>query len=381
MGFHAHVTASSVVVHNHGGLAKPHSHVGEELGVPAEENASGCWHEHVMLTAGGSGLRIRHRHAHPDTEHEHSESALVAAPEDMLLVPLQPRGWRALFPAWRKDHPWWDIWPIAEITPSHAKAHFNSSGVDDTWPGALTVVTQGFKLILGVVAWFWGRGDASAGFYNAPLWAMLGVSASLTVCWLYIWRHSPISVLLTLINYMLHINGWVLSVLTLYDELEPTYKIPSEFALVPVLVPPAYVTFRTLVFFPSAARRTRFLLAALSNRSVPLEMNLHVVGPADTRKSHGFLVMLNSYAMVVTLCSKVVVFSLTAMGVGEALAHVAHLLSTVWASLFAIRCRQLALDCYQGADVATDSSSVRLAESLGKPGAESVSNSRSPDAA
>ncbi|CAK0837469.1 unnamed protein product [Prorocentrum cordatum] len=178
---------------------------------------------------------------------------------------------------------------------------------------------------------------------------MLGMSACLTVCWLSIWRHSPINVLMTLVNYMLYINGWVLSVLVIYNELEPTYKIPSEFGMAPVLVPPLYVTFRTLLFFPSAARRTRFLLAALSNRSVPLEMNLHVVGPAATRKSHGFLVMLNSYAMVVTLCSKVVVFRLTAMGVGEALAHVAHLLSTVWASLFAIRCRQLALDCYQGA--------------------------------
>merc|ERR1719471_2243099 len=91
-------------------------------------------------------------------------------------------------------------------------------------------------------------------------------------------------------------------------------------------------------------------------------MNMHVVGPPETRPSHGFLVLLNSYSGVVTLGSKVVVFTLEykTLGVGEACAHVGHLLSTVWAALYAIRCRQLALDCYEGTDVGTDAQSAQL---------------------
>mmetsp|Transcript_25411 Transcript_25411/g.79176 ORF Transcript_25411/g.79176 Transcript_25411/m.79176 type:complete len:383 (-) Transcript_25411:53-1201(-) len=370
MGLHAHVLPGSIVVHKHGDPTGPHAHEGEELGAPADENVDGRWHEHVLHMGEERGLRVRHRHANADAKHDHSESALVAAPGDLLLVPLRPQGWRVLFPAWQKEHPWWDLWPIHEITFTHAKAHFSSSGVNDAWPGALTVVTQGFKLIFGILAWFWGRGDDSAAFYNASLWAMLGVSAALTACWLSFWRRSPISVALTLANYALYVNGWALSVLTLYDQLEAKYKIDARLALLPVLGPPAYITLRTVLFFPSAARRTRFLLAALSNRSVPLDMNLHVVGPPNTRKSHGFLVMLNSYAMVVTMGSKVVIFSLGAVTAGEVAAHVAHLLSTVWASLFAIRCRQLALDCYEGTAAEAASRAAAPAAPIGKADAE-----------
>merc|ERR1712048_1260704 len=104
------------------------------------------------------------------------------------------------------------------------------------------------------------------------------------------------------------------------------------------------------MFFPSPQRRQRFLLAALSNRSVPLEMNFYVVGPQETWKSHGFLTMLNSYAIMSTLVAKVVVFTLQHPSAAALAAHCLHLINVWWASLYAIRCRQIAIDCYQAAE-------------------------------
>merc|ERR1719361_2542169 len=125
-------------------------------------------------------------------------------------------------------------------------------------------------------------------FYESALWAIAAVSAMLTTCWVWIWPHGLRNVGLTLVNYVLYINGWTLSVLVLYGRLEKVYKVPQYLALIPVLVPPVYVSARTLLFFPSPVRRRRFLLAALSNRAVPLELNMYAVGPGDTWLSHAF---------------------------------------------------------------------------------------------
>merc|ERR1711870_57316 len=48
--------------------------------------------------------------------------------------------------------------------------------------------------------------------------------------------------------------------------------------------------------------------------------------------------------------AKLIVFSLEYPGVGASIAHLAHLGSIWWASLYAIRCRQIAIDCYIAAD-------------------------------
>lgn len=321
------------------------------------EYAEGYDHEHMMEA---DGLRIRHKHMSSDKAHvhygeSHEPRASIKSLGEVELMPLRPDGLRILFPKWVREHPWYMIWPFWDSWPGHAKAHFNSSGVNDLWPGALTVLTQGWKIAIATTLWFYGRDfdgthNNEHAFYRAALWAILGQSIVLTACWIYIWPQGLVNVAFTLVNYALYVNGWVLSIMTLYERVEPVYGVRPEWALIPALAPPVYVTTRTILFFPSAKRRIRFLLAALSNRGVPLELNFHVVGPAETRQSHQFLTMLNSWAMVSTLVSKGVIFNLEIPGPLAAAAHGAHLVSIWWASLYAIRCRQIALDCFVVAD-------------------------------
>lgn len=359
MEYHTHVTPNgSITCHSHE-VDGRHVHEEADASLVGVNDADGSVHEHEF----GSQMRIRHRHltTHVD-QHSHDGEVL----QNVILLPPKPAGARKLFPSWIVPHPCYDIWPLHHIRPSHAKAHFNTSGVDDVWPGALTVLTQAFKIAIGILAWAY-RNEDDDSFYRATLFSIAAVSLLLVSAWCYIWaRQSMVNVILTLSNYILYTNGWTLSVIVLYDNLEATYRIPQQLALIPVLGPPAYITLRTLLFFPSPGRRQRFLLAALSNRSVPLELNFYVVGPHETWLSHGFLTMLNSYAMVSTLIAKAVVFSLQRPSTASLIAHCIHLLSVWWASLYAIRCRQIAVDCYKAAEIQAVRVSTSAADVVGK---------------
>lgn len=352
-GYHVHqLHSGETVCHAHDSEddtnLKEHSHdnydapeVAAGAGAPPQEQSPGKVHEHVLKKEGGSGvIRIRHRHPVPPEGHAHQGEALG----EVELLPLRARGWRVLFPAWTAPHPWWHVWPVCHSRPSHAKFHFNSSGIDDFWPGALTAFTQLFKVAVAVFAWCFGRDDPDA-FYNPALWATLAVCVVLGGAWMWIWPNY-LNILLSIVNYGLYEHGWTLSLMTLYRRVQPVYHIPQPCALVFVLVPPAYIAFRTLLFLPSPVRRKRFLLAALNNRAMPLELNMYVVGPKQTVQSHEFLTAMNSYTMLSTLASKVVIFSLERPALGDIIAHVAHVVTTVWATLYAIRCRQIALDTF-----------------------------------
>lgn len=300
-------------------------------------------HEHPL---GSSGLRFRHAHPSSEAAHDHQAELL----SDVQILPPVPSGWRVFFPAWAPAlHPWWHLWPACHMHVSHATAHFDSSGVDDRWCGALTIATQGFKVCIALGAFFWGAAHPKD-FMIVWIVAVVVMSVSLCAAWCRICPQDRISICLTLAYYVLYIQGWILSAVTLYQRLEIVYGIPVWMGLIPTLGPPLYVTTRTILFFPSPRRRKRFLLAALSNRSVPCCFNFYVVGPKETWRTHAFLVMLNSWAMWSTLASKVVIFSLRWPGEGLFIAHALHLLSTWWASLYAIRCRQIAIDCFRAVD-------------------------------
>lgn len=98
---------------------------------------------------------------------------------------------------------------------------------------------------------------------------------------------------------------------------------------------------------PSCVKRHElFPLAALSNRSIPLATNFEIVGPPFTTKSHGMLVMLNTYSIVSTFISKLVVLSLE-RNLLLWLVHIFHFGTTCYAILYSIRLRQIAFDIYE----------------------------------
>lgn len=162
------------------------------------------------------------------------------------------------------------------------------------------------------------------------------------------------NIILSIVAWGFYIVGWSASVLALTRKL-PTFGDGTwvAYGVLVVLAPPVYISARTvLVFLTGVEKRVRLLpLAALSNRSVPLGMNSHLVGPVpETWDSHRMLVMLNVYAVLGTLAAKIVAFLVDPDLMVDyplfLLLHISHLFATSWAALYSIRLRQNAMDRY-----------------------------------
>lgn len=334
------------------------------------------WHKHDYLTheslsnelkrsKGVITFRHRHEELHETSEskheknHNHNEFKIGAYDKIGIykgnqVMPVRQKGFsllQSLWPSWVMPHKWFDIMPFHQIWLKHSKRHYNSSGLSNNLAGGLTLLTQGFKISIIVAAYFLMNSDSSnkTEVYIKLLIAMLCMAALLLANWIIIWHQDISNCVISIINWWLYVNGWLLSAFTLFDRINP-----RGIALIPVLLPPVYVFLRTILFFPKETRREGFLLAAISNRSVPLGVNFHVVGPPETFDSHRFLIMLNIYSFFSTLISKGLVFGLeTNLHPIVYVMHGAHLFFTLYSSLFQIRCRQIALDSFNLASKVT----------------------------
>eukprot|EP00053_Salpingoeca_punica_P021803 m.213394 g.213394 ORF g.213394 m.213394 type:complete len:344 (+) comp25578_c0_seq1:92-1123(+) len=317
-----------------------------------------AWHKHNFGD-------IVYQHKHSDDE-QHDEALLTLGTFDKAIykgnqvLPPEQHGLRnAIFPSWTRPHPWYDVLPVQQAWLSHASRHYNSSGISNKVAGALTLLTQGYKTAaLCVLYGFFGSSYEDTVYY--AILASTGVMALvLLALWVRLWRHDVPDCLLSCFNWCFYVNAWFLGARTLFAKV-----FMSELGFLVQLVPPAYVFLRTLLFFTKEQRRAAFLLAAISNRSVPLSVNKYVVGPAETVNSHRFLVLLNLYAFFATIVSKVIIFALDP-GLPPLIwaVHIIHLLLTLHCSLFQIRCRQIALDTY-----------VTASEKLAQSTAASTSN-------
>jgi len=281
----------------------------------------------------------------------HQKGGAAPAPGESCLGNHKNSSWRQrIWPSWTRAHPWYDVLPLHHIWFTHSKQHYSGQDrIGDCTAGALTVLTQGSKCLVALLGFALGREEDT--WERVHLWSMVGflglVAPLLYGVWVRKWG-DLMNCTISILAWITYINGWTLAILVLYRRLPERLGLPAEVGLVIALGPPLYITVRTALFgFLKPGRRLLFPLAALSNRSVPIDLNYHIVGPKATWNSHRMLVMLNCYAASASFLAKFVAILLDPDQVlvpGLLIQHVFHLITTVYAALYGIRCRQIALD-------------------------------------
>ena len=282
-------------------------------------------------------------------EHEHDGLVLGEFDKKGIYhgdVVLPVRAWTLkdwVWPTHVRPHPWYDVLPVHHFWFRHSAAFFNSSGIHNAWPGGLILLTQGVKILIFLFAFVRGVEEEQdeRDILRADYISMGCVGTVLLASWCWVWQDRP-NCVLSLVNWCFYYNGWTLSALTFLRRL------PRGAAFVIIMAVPVWIFVRTaLLFVLGRARWERFLLAAISNRSVPLSVNFHVVGPKETWDSHRFLVMLNLWTFFATIGSKVIVFALDPHLPGYQWAiHIIHLMLALYTAVYQIRCRQIALDSW-----------------------------------